>query len=119
MNEIATAEPDARGRGIARRPAARILVAMSLVIAVVSGGWLLAGDLRAESLARDYFSHAHGAATVANVSVESVSPAIPPFWAVRIGGDVIEAGTTTPAYRSYMTLWVEPFTGFVFVNGAG
>ena len=40
-------------------------------------------------------------------------------WVVSIGGDVIEAGRTSPAYRSAMLIVVEPFTGSVIVFGAG
>jgi hypothetical protein len=38
---------------------------------------------------------------------------------VSISGDVIEAGRTSPAYRSAMLIVVEPFTGSVVVFGAG
>jgi hypothetical protein len=54
-----------------------------------------------------------------NVGVEIEAPAIPPFWVVSISGDVIEAGRTSPGYRSAMLLVVEPFTGSVIVFGAG
>jgi hypothetical protein len=91
----------------------------SAVLAVLFAGWLAAGDLRAESLARDYFAHAHEAGTVTNVTVDAVSPGLPPFWGVKISGDVTEAGATTPAYRSTMRLWIEPLSGFVPENGAG
>jgi hypothetical protein len=95
-------------------------IRLMVIIAVVLAAWLLIGLLRAESIARDYFAHAHGpGATVINVQIERTRPAIPPFWAVFIGGDVIEAGKTTPAYRSHMILWVESITGWVLVFGAG
>jgi hypothetical protein len=96
-----------------------MLVRAAVVLAVLFAGWLFVGNLRAEGLARDYFAHGHGTATVTNVTVDAISPAVPPFWEVDISGDVIEAGGTTPAYRSAMRLWVEPFTGVVFMNGSG
>jgi hypothetical protein len=105
-------EPSRRRRG----RLARAIVVIALVLAA----WLMVGVLRSEAVARDYFAHAHGAgATVVNVGVEFEGPAIPPFWVVSIGGDVIEAGGTSPVYRSAMLLVVEPFTGSVTVFGAG
>jgi hypothetical protein len=90
------------------------------VLVVMLAVWLVAGIVRAETVARDYFGTAHGlGATVADVHVEGSGPAIPPFWSVTISGDVIEAGKTTPSYRSALILWVEPITGWVIVNGAG
>jgi len=62
------------------------------VLAVILCVWLVAGNLRAEALARDYFAHAHGGASVANVEVDGVAPALPPFWQVEVRGDVIEPG---------------------------
>ncbi len=91
-----------------------------LVFAVLVAVWLAAGIWRAETVARGYFATAHGeGATVANVQVEGSGPAIPPIWSVTISGDVMEAGKTTPSYRSAMILWVEPIAGWVMVNGAG
>jgi hypothetical protein len=110
---------DAEPRPRARRRAARILVAAVVVLAVLFGSWLIAGNLRVASLARDYFEHSHGTGTVTNVTIDAMSPGVPPFWEVRISGDVIEAGATTPVYRLYMRLWVEPISGYIFVNGAG
>jgi hypothetical protein len=99
-----------------RNTLARVLV----ILAVLVAGWLVVGVLRSGAVARDYFAHAHGAgATVVNVEVEFEAPAIPPFWVVSISGDVIEAGGTSPVYRSAMLLVVEPFTGSVIVFGAG
>jgi hypothetical protein len=73
------------------------------VLAVLLAGWLVIGVLRAGTVARDFFAHAHGTgATVVNVGVEIEAPAIPPFWVVSISGDVIEAGRTSPGYRSAM-----------------
>jgi hypothetical protein len=90
------------------------------VLAILLTGWLVIGVLRAGAVGRDYFAHAHGTgATVVNVTVEFEAPAIPPFWVVSISGDVIEAGGTSPVYRSAMLLVVEPFTGSVIVFGAG
>ena len=91
-----------------------------LVLAVLLAIWLAAGLFRAETVARGYFATAHGeGVTVADVHIEGSGPAVPPFWSVTINGDVIEAGNTTPSYRSAMVLWVEPITGWVIVNGAG
>jgi hypothetical protein len=96
----------------ARRAVAGLLVALA--------AWLVIGVLRAEPVARDYFAHAHGeGATVENVEVMTVTPVIPPFWAVNISGEVIEAGRTAPGYISAMWLWIEPITGWVLVFGAG
>jgi hypothetical protein len=96
------------------------LARVLMILAVLLAGWLVIGVLRAGTVARDYFGHAHGTgATVVNVGVEIEAPAIPPFWVVSISGDVIEAGRTSPAYRSAMLLAVEPFTGWVIVFGAG
>ena len=89
------------------------------VLAVILCVWLVAGNLRAEALARDYFAHAHGGASVANVEVDGVAPALPPFWQVEVRGDVIEPGRPGSAYESAMRLWVEPITGFVLAMGAG
>lgn len=101
-----------------RRVSARVVWLLLVLVALVV--WLAAGHLRATAIAGDYFVRAHGAgASVTNVQVEGAGPAIPPFWSVTISGDVIEAGRTTPAYTSHMILWVEPVTGWVFVNGAG
>jgi hypothetical protein len=110
---------DVAARQRPKRRIARILVGCAVVLAVLFAGWLAAGDLRAESLARDYFAHAHGTGTVTNVTVDAVAPGLPPFWEVKISGDVTEAGATTPAYRSNMRLWIEPLSGFVLENGAG
>jgi len=46
-------------------------------------------------------------------------PGHPSLRVVSISGDVIEAGRTSPAYRSAMLIVVEPFTGSVVVFGAG
>ena len=103
-------------KGPRRVTLARVLV----VLAVLLVAWLVMGVLRSEAVAVDYFAHAHGnGATVVNVEVEFEAPAIPPFWLVSISGDVIEAGRTSPVYRSAMLLVVEPFTGSVIVFGAG
>jgi hypothetical protein len=93
------------------------MIAAVLVVSLCV--WLGAGNLRAEAVARDYFSHAHGGASVANVEVDGVTLALPPFWQVEIHGDVIEPGRTGSAYESAMRLWVEPVSGFVLAMGAG
>jgi hypothetical protein len=91
-----------------------------LVVVVLGAGWVLVGALRAEAAARAWFAGAHGpGATVENVEVTGVAPAIPPFWQVQISGDVVEAGRTTPSYRSYMSVWIEPLTGLGFASGSG
>lgn len=91
-----------------------------MVLLVVVAAWLVIGFLRAETVARDYFAHAHGAgSTVVDVQVLTVVPAIPPFWRVTITGGVIENEGTSPAYQSVMWLWVEPVTGWVLVAGTG
>jgi hypothetical protein len=102
------------------RPARGRLARAIVVIALVIAAWLIVGVLRSEAVARDYFSRAPGSgATVVNVGVEFEAPALPPFWVVSISGDVIEAGGTSPVYRSAMLLVVEPFTSWVIVFGAG
>jgi hypothetical protein len=91
-----------------------------VVLSAVVSAWLIIGVVRSQAVARDYFARAHGAgATLVNVGIEFEAPAIPPFWVVSISGDVIEAGGTSPVYRSAMLLVVEPFTGWVVVFGAG
>ena len=94
-------------------------IAMAVLV-VALAAWLVIGVLRAEPVARAYFARAHGeGATVENVQVMTVAPAIPPFWAVNISGEVIEAGRTAPGYISAMWLWIEPVTGWVLVFWAG
>ena len=91
-----------------------------LAFALLTCGWMLVGMLRADAAARDWFARAHGSeATVVGVQVTGVVPVFPPFWKVTIRGDVVEAGRTTPSYRSYMNVWIEPITGFGFANGSG
>jgi hypothetical protein len=93
---------------------------VAIVLVVVLTGWLVIGFLRAEAVARDYFAHAAGArSTIVDVQVLTVAPAIPPFGAVNITGQVIEGGGTGPGYTSAMWLWVEPVTGWVLVFGQG
>lgn len=90
-----------------------------LLFAVLAA-WLAIGLLRAEPVARDYFTHAHGgAATVENVEVTGLIPLFPPLWGVAIDGEVREPQMTGPGYMSAMLLVVEPITGLVFVIGAG
>lgn len=93
---------------------------VAAVLVVVLTGCLVIGFLRAEADARDYFAHTVGAqSSVVDVQVLTVAPAIPPFWAVNITGEVIEGGGTGPGYTSAMWLWVEPVTGWVLVFGRG
>ena len=104
------------GIAVIRRTRGR--VRWLVVLVVVS--WLGIGLVRSGTIAREYFARAHGeGARVVNVDVPIVAPAIPPIWVVNISGDVIEAGRTSPVYRSYMLLCVEPITGVVFECGAG
>jgi hypothetical protein len=98
---------------------ARGLLAAAVVIAVLFAGWLVAGNLRTNGLAREYFLAHHGDSTVSNVTIDAESPWMPPFWSVRISGDVTEPGSAPVAYRSYMWLLIEPITGSVVLNGAG
>jgi hypothetical protein len=95
----------------------RIVLAIALVAVLLATSWFAAGNLRASSLARDYFLHAHAAAAVTDVVVESESPWVPPFWQVRVSGTVTEAGGA--GYVSAMWLLVEPISGVVLQNGAG
>jgi hypothetical protein len=102
--------------GSVRRAFSRVPWLLLLVLAA----WLVVGFLRAEPVARDYFAHVHGdGATIENVDVKGVIPLLPPFWGVSITGDVREPQMTGPGYLSAMLLVVEPFTGTVFVFGAG
>ena len=98
---------------------ARTLVGVAIVIALLFGSSLLAGNLRADSLTRDYFLAHHGSSTVVNVTIDAESPWIPPFWSVQISGDVIEPGGSSVTYRSHMWLLVEPISGLVVSNGGG
>jgi hypothetical protein len=117
---MATTMTDTAVQPKTSRPARGRLARAIVVIAVALVAWLVIGVLRSGTVARDYFARAHGTgATVVNVDVEFEAPAIPPFWVVSISGDVIEAGGTSPVYRSAMLLVVEPFTGWVVVFGAG
>jgi hypothetical protein len=80
---------------------------------------MAAGALRAETAARDYFDGSAPGDRHANVTVQ-VTPALPPFWAVTISGDVIESDQpSVPKYRSYMWFWIEPFSGWVISLGNG
>lgn len=106
-------------RATASRRLALKLIRGAALVSAFLGVWLIVGLLRAEAVARDYYAHAHGSATVANVQSDGMAPGFPPFWQVQIHGDVIEAGRTSPSYESSMRLWVEPITGFVIVMGAG
>lgn len=105
--------PSRRSRG------ADVRVALAIV-GLLLVAWVALGVFRSESVARSYFATAHGGgATVANVTIDSTGPAIPPFWSVSISGDVVQAGQTTPVYRSHLILWVEPLSGWVLVNAGG
>jgi hypothetical protein len=55
---------------------------------------------------------------VTNVETR-LGPALPPFWSVSIDGDVTQPGQTSPAYRSHLTIWVEPISGWVIQMDAG
>lgn len=91
-----------------------------LVVLVVGAVWIIGGITRADGAARTWFANVYPAGvTVTNVTVDGMFPAIPPFWQVEISGDVIEAGQSHSSYRSYMNVWIEPITGFGFLNGSG
>lgn len=97
-----------------RRRLAQALTILAVVLIV----WLLAGLLRGDLAARDWFARIHDGQTVTNVETQ-LGPALPPFWSVSIGGDVTQPGQTSPAYRSQMTIWVEPISGWVIQLNAG
>ena len=93
---------------------------VAIVIVVVAIVWILGGAVRAGPAARDWFAGHHGSgASLVNVEVDGVSPAIPLFWRVTISGDVVEAGNTSPSYRPHMILWIEPFTGWPILRASG
>jgi hypothetical protein len=110
------------GPSASRRPppsAPRATRRRVLTVVAILACWFAAGLLRADGAARGFFADAHGAGvTVARVTVDGLIP-VPPFWAVTISGDVIEAGQTSPSYRSYMILLVEPLSGWGAVLGSG
>jgi hypothetical protein len=86
----------------------RTLVASAVVTALLFGGWLFTGNVRVGGLARDYFLTHHGNSTVVNVTIDAESPWIPPFWTVRIGGDVIEKGSVRSTDRTCGCWWNPP-----------
>ena len=89
------------------------------VLGVVLAIWLVMGFVRAEAVARDYFTRVHEGQTLTRVETQLL-PAIPPFWTVSISGNVVEPGGLKGAgYVSAMILWVEPITGWVVLMGAG
>jgi len=98
---------------------ARILIGLAVVIILLSGGWLLAGNLRVDGLAYDYFVAHQGGLTVANVTIDAAAPSIPPFWSVQISGDIIAPGPSAVPYRAHMWLRVEPLSGSVALAGPG
>jgi hypothetical protein len=96
------------------------LARVAVVLVVVLAGWFVIGFLRADAVARDYFAHAAGPGSkVVHVEILTLAPAIPPFWAVNIRGEVREAGAAGSRYTSAMWLWVEPITGWVLILGQG
>ena len=92
---------------------------IAIVVAMVAIVWVLGGVLRAGPAARDWFAQQQGGDSVINVTVDSVLPAVPPFWNVAISGDVVQPGSTSPSYRSYMVVWIEPFTGWAIRLASG
>ena len=102
--------PKQRGR--------RALVRAATIAVILLVGWMIIGGLRAEAAARNHFSQSAPGDTHANVTVQ-VGPAVPPFWTVTISGDVIEPGSPSPKYRSYMRFWIEPLSGWVISFGNG
>ena len=97
-----------------RRALVRGLAIVNILLVV----WTVVGVLRAEAAARDYFGKFAAGDTHANVTVQ-VTPAILPFWAVVISGNVIESDQPYPKYRSYMRFWIEPLSGWVISLGNG
>jgi hypothetical protein len=94
----------------------RRVVALFLALLAV---WIVLGFVRAQAVARDYWTSRQGTgAQLLNVEA-NLQPAIPPFWGVEIHGEVVEAGQHGPGYISAMILWIEPLTGWVLVIGAG
>ena len=116
MDEVSS-RPEKRPRRHGRL--SRILVAGLVVISLLCGSWLVAGNARVGGFARDYFLAHQGTSTVVNLTIDAESPWVPPFWSVRISGDVVEQDGSSAVYRSYMWLLVEPATGLVVSNGAG
>ena len=85
------------------------------IIALALAAWLTLGAWSAESVARRYFlaTYFDGlGGRAGNVTVESVSPVVPPFFAVTVSGDVYHTDWYTST-TSQMVLWVEPITGNV------
>jgi hypothetical protein len=110
--------------GVTRPTRRRRLRVLVLGLAVVVVAWLTLGGLRAQVVARDYFTGAHGAGTtVVDVSVLNVRPGIGPWglpvWSVEVTGDVIEPGAGSGHFTSALWLNVEPVTGAVFVRASG
>jgi hypothetical protein len=101
------------------RRTARILLGIVVIIALLAGGWLLAGTARVDGLARDYFVAHQGGLTVANVTIDATSLSTPPFWSVQISGDIIAPGPSSVPYRDHMWLRVEPISGTVTLAGPG
>lgn len=112
----------------------RVAAVGALVIAIAVVVWLGASAQRSDdatidlaaatAIARHFLEEAHGSGTtVANVEIMSISlgsdSAGRRAWKVNIGGDVIEAGRTSPAYSSYMWLDVDAESGAVTLVAQG
>lgn len=115
---MAATATNASVQPIPKRRHRRALVRGLAIVAILLVVWTVVGVLRAEAAARDYFGKFAPGDTHANVTVQ-VTPAIPPFWAVTISGDVIEPDQPYPKYRSYMRFWIEPLSGWVISFGNG
>ncbi len=79
--------------------------------------WLLVGTWFAQSIARSHFlaTYSDGRGGWAGgVVVETVSPAVPPFFEVHVSGVVGHADWYSYMNRrTEMVLWVEPVSGYV------
>ncbi len=104
--------------GVRRQRSLRVRLGRALgAAAVILVVWFVVGMWSAPGIARAHFlaTYRDGAGGWSgNVVVESVSPAIPPFFEVRVSG-VVGHGDWYGYMnrRSQMVLWVEPVTGSV------
>lgn len=112
-------EIDAPEQPRPKRHRKRALGRVLAVVAILLVLWIVAGALRAETAARDYFDASAPGDTHANITVQ-ITPALPPFWTVTMSGDVFEPDQpSVPKYRSYMSFWIEPLSGWVISLGNG
>jgi hypothetical protein len=92
---------------------ARRRLGILAVIGLLVVAWLVVGRWSAEGVARNYFAAVHHGAS-ASVTADAISPAIPPFYAVKVSGFVHPPDMYDGNWYS-MTVWVEPLTGVVFL----